>query len=354
MATSASFTDSLLSPLDRARTALFVRATRVAVLRLLLLQKQRRVPALLMAHAGVALLLAVVAPTLLLIVGPLVLGVPHVLSDLRYLVLRSALSRSLRWLLLGGCAALFGVRLLELLGWRGLARVELGVAGVLALTVVVVGAAQLRSWRTCGALLAVVALGGAGLLWPSSARLFLSHAHNVVALVIWAVLFSRSRGRALVVSLSILGVAALLLVTPLAWWGFRHGLPAAFGLQAFAAADALAPGVANTTLALGIVASFAFLQSVHYAVWLHAVPQETTRGEATLTFRMSWRGLVADFGKPALLIVTLLVVAVPLAGLLSPLRVQAAYLSLSAFHAYLELAALALLWVRADSSRTCS
>jgi hypothetical protein len=69
---------------------------------------------------------------------------------------------------------------------------------------------------------------------------------------------------------------------------------------------------------------------------------------------MSLRSLVADFGKPALLIVTLLVVAVPLAGGLAPLRVQAAYLSLSAFHAYLELAALALLWVRADPSRACS
>ena len=97
MATSATFTDSLLSPLDRARTALFVSAARVAMLRSLLLEKQRRVPALLLAHASVALLLAVAAPTLLLIAGPMVLGVPHVLSDVRYLVLRPASSRSLQW-----------------------------------------------------------------------------------------------------------------------------------------------------------------------------------------------------------------------------------------------------------------
>jgi hypothetical protein len=167
MATSATFTDSLLSPLDRARTALFVRAIRVAMLRPLLLEKQRRVPALLLAHAGAALLLAVVAPTLLLIVGPLVLGVPHVLSDLRYLVLRPASSRSLRWLLLGGCGALFGVRLVELLGVPALARLELGVAGAFAIGVVVLGAARLKSRRTWGAwcrvelcLLAVGALRG--------------------------------------------------------------------------------------------------------------------------------------------------------------------------------------------------
>jgi hypothetical protein len=354
MATPATLTGSLLSPLDRARTAFFVRATRVAVLRPLLLEKQRRVPALLLAHASVALALAVTAPMLLLIVGPLVLGVPHVLSDLRYLVLRPALSRPLRWLLLSGCGVLFGVRLAELLGVHGLARWELGGAGLLALSVVLLGATTLKSPRTLGALLLIVALSGAALRWPNAARLCLSHGHNVIALALWALVFSRSRRRALLVSLSVLVAVALLLATPLAWWGFRHGSQAALGLHAFAAAEVLAPGIADTTLALGVVSSFAYLQSVHYAIWLHAVPQEVTRGEGTLTFRMSLQSLIADFGKPALLLVTLLVVAVPLVGMLAPLRVQAAYLSLSAFHAYLELAALALFWVRADPSRTCS
>jgi hypothetical protein len=354
MATSAGFTDSLLVPLDRARTAVFVRAARVAVLRPLLLEKQRRVPALLLAHACVALLLAVTAPTLLLVLGPLLLGVPHVLSDLRYLVLRPALSRPLRGVLLGGCGALFGVRLLELLGVRDLVRLELGAAGLLALAIVTLGAPRLASRRTLGALLLIAALGTAAVLWPGVARLAVTHGHNVVALAIWGIVFCRSRRRALLVVLLILGAAALLVGTPLAWWGYKHGLPQAFGLHAFAAADALAPGISSAPLALGVVASFAFLQSVHYAVWLHAVPQEATRGDATLSFRMTLRSLVADFGKPALLLVTLLVVAVPLAGLVAPLRTQVAYMSLSAFHAYLELAALALLWVRGGQSHACN
>jgi len=142
----------------------------------------------------------------------------------------------------------------------------------------------------------------------------------------------------------------------------HHGSPilllcnscVAASLHAFAAADTLAPGVRDTALALGIVASFAFLQSVHYAVWLHAIPQEATRGEGTLTFRMSFRALVADFGWPMLALSTLLILAVPLAGLVAPLRAQATYLSLSAFHAYLELAALALIWVRGGEAGRAS
>jgi hypothetical protein len=347
MTTSVStFTDSLLSPLDRARTALFVRAARVGVLRPVLLEKRRRVPALVLAHASVALVLSLLAPTLLLVVAPLLLGVPHLLADVRYLVLRPAMPHRLRWLLLGGCAALISSRLLELLGVRGLPRVELAGAGLLTLAVIALGAPRLKSMRVVSALLLTSVLLAAALLWPSDARLVLGHGHNVVALVIWALVFCRSRTRALGLIAVILGSAALLIATPLAWWGFKHGLQAAFGLHAFAAADALAPRVTDASLALGVVASFAFLQSVHYAVWLHAIPQEATRGEATLTFRMSFRALVTDLGRPLLGVATLLVLSVPLAACFGPLRAQATYLELAAFHAYLELAALALFWVR--------
>lgn len=350
MTSATAFSDRVLFPLDRARTALFVRATRVTLLRSVLLHKRRRVPALLLAHAAVALVIAVLAPTFLLVVGPLLLGVPHLLADLRYLVLRPTLTRPLRGLLLLGCSSLFSLRLLELLGVPGLLRWELLVASLLTLGVVGLGAPQLRSLKVLGALLGTLALASAALLWPKSARLVLGHGHNVVALAMWAFMFCRSRRRALGVVALLLAIAAGLLATPLAWWGFRHGMQATLGLHAFAAADSLAPGVQNVTLALGLVASFAFLQSIHYAVWLHAIPQETTRGDATLTFRMSFNTLVSELGRPVLALAALLVIALPLAGCFAPLRTQATYLSLSAFHAYLELAACALFWVRGESA----
>lgn len=351
---ATTFTDSLLSPLDRVRSALFVRATRVALLRPVLLEKRRRVPALLLLHASAALVLSVLSPTLLLVAGPLLLGVPHVLADLRYLVLRSALSRALRRLLLAGCAALFLARLLEVSGAGAMARFELGGAALVTLGVIALAAPRAKSGRVLVAVAVTLSLAAAALVWPRSARLVLSHGHNLVALALWAFVFCRARRRALAVALVVLGGAVLLLTTPLAWWGFVHGLPSAFGLHAFAAADTLAPGVQDTTRALGVVSSFAFLQSVHYAVWLHAIPQEATRGEATLTFRMSFRALVSDFGWPLLAVSTLLILAVPLAGLVAPLRAQTTYLSLSAFHAYLELSVLALLWVRGAGERRAS
>lgn len=83
----------LMSRLDRARTALFLWASRVHPLRALVLKKERRVPALLLVHAALALVLALLAPALLLVVGPLLLGVPHLVSDVRQLALRPTLPR---------------------------------------------------------------------------------------------------------------------------------------------------------------------------------------------------------------------------------------------------------------------
>ena len=110
-----------------------------------------------------------------------------------------------------------------------------------------------------------------------------------------------------------------------------------------------------------IVSSFAFLQSMHYAVWLHAVPQEETRGNATLTFRMSARALRGELGAWGLAGAAVLCVGVPAAALYgSALSAKNLYLSLSSFHAYLELAAGAAFFVSGvkpaagSTSSTCS
>jgi hypothetical protein len=163
-------------------------------------------------------------------------------------------------------------------------------------------------------------------------------------LAFWAFGFAAQRKTALAWCGVVLALAGLLLVTPVAWWGYRHGLTQALGLSSWAAADGLAPFVRSPTLALGLVSAFAFLQSVHYAVWLHAVPQEATRGEGTLTFRMSLRQLRGEAGQHGAACLLLLFLALPLlATWLGALRTKELYLSLSTFHGYLELGAGAVL-----------
>jgi hypothetical protein len=349
---SLSSADAWLGPLDRVRTALFVRALSSAPLRAVLVDKRRRVPALLLVHASVAFVLSLLAPTLLLVLGPLLLGVPHLVSEVRYLVLRPSLGPGARRWLLGGAAVLLALRLSELLGFGAALRFELPLAALW-----IGGSAWLAApHRRDPCLLVVGALAAAfGVLaWlaPSTVRLVMAHAHNPLALGAWALIFSQAPRRALAVVLAVGLAALLLLVTPVAWLGFKHGVQSSFGLHGFVAADQLAPFAHSVPLALVVVASFAFLQSVHYAVWLHAIPQEATPGQGTLSFRMSFRALQGELGRWGLGVAALLVVAVPVAGVCAPLRTQSVYLSLATFHGYLELGALAIAWLnrRAFSS----
>jgi hypothetical protein len=282
--------------------------------------------------------------------GPLLLGAPHLLVDLRYLVLRPRLPAVARSWLLGGALLMFALRVVELAGFPALLRYELPLAALWVAVAAALGAPRLRDVRllVIGGL--AVAFAWAGWLLPSGLRLVMAHAHNAIALIIWALVFCHARRRALAVAAALAGATLLLLATPLAWCGFKYGLAQSFGLHAFTAADRLAPFVRSAPLALGIVASFAFLQSVHYAVWLHAIPQEATRGEGTLSFRMSFRALRSELGAWGLALAALLVVVVPLCGLVAPLRTQSIYLSLATFHGYLELGALSLWWLGRKTS----
>jgi len=350
MAASLTSAEEWLRPLDRARTALFTRALRVAPLRSVLVEKKRRVPALLLLHAAVALVLSVLAPTLLLVAGPLLLGVPHLLSDVRYLVLRPSLPRRARAWLLGGAAMLLALRVAELFGAASLLRYELPLCALWVTGSALLGTRRIRDPRLIVIASLAIAFAGVAVLAPSTVRLVMAHAHNVIAVAIWALAFCAARGRALAVAGVLGGAVLALLATPLAWLGFKHGLVQCLGLHSFLAAEQLAPFVRSTPLALGVVASFAFLQSVHYAVWLHAIPQEATRGEGTLSFRMSCRALQNELGRWGSLLALLVVVAVPVLGLVSPLRTQSVYLSLATFHGYLELGALSLWWLNRRTS----
>jgi len=339
-------TDTLVWPLDRARTRLFTSALKIGVLRGLLLDKRRRIAALLTLHAGAAFALSIFAPTLLLLFAPLLLGVPHLVADVRFLALRPQLGAHARAVLLGGSGLLLAWQVGQTLGMARADWAEVALAGGMLLAVTLAAARAATGWRVALVLAAALLLVGLGLIWPRAFRLGLSHAHNLVALGLWAFAFARRRRSAASLALGVLVLAALLLCTPLAWLGFSVGLRECFGLHAFGAADTLAPGVSSATLALGIVSSFAFLQSMHYAVWLHAVPQEETRGNATLTFRMSARTLRGELGAWGLGGAAALCVAVPAAALFGSARgVKDLYLSLSSFHAYLELAAAAAFFV---------
>lgn len=276
-----------------------------------------------------ALLLTCAAPLWLLLLAPLLLGVPHLLADLRYLVLQrpGGMTRTLALAILAPLAAMTLLRLGALAGSGAWPRLEIA-CGMAAILVGAVGGARQSHARGAFAL-ALVGLALLACADPAITQLLLAHAHNVVALL-WFLAWCQSRQVARA-TLLIYVVAALTLGLGLLPARIQ---PTAGTFTWSSLTDSLGPGL-DAPWADRLVLSYAFAQTVHYALWLWLIPGQR---------RQSGRGLRADLGgTPGLVLAAGACVLVPALALRDPTAVRSTYLSLALFHGWLELAVAAFL-----------
>lgn len=286
------------------------------------------------------LALTVLAPLWLLLLAPLLLGVPHVLADF-WCLFAAAPRRPAR-----GFAAAIAPPLLALTGLMALRacsgwslpRAEglLGVAAIAAAIATAGGGARARAlaWGVTG----LLALAAAA--FPRGLSLGFAYGHNLAAFALWRWFAAIRRPASGHVELFGLYAAAILALL----CGAFEPLTAAAGgnappLERFTLAEvsrALAPGL-EESWARGLVPAFAFTQAVHYAIWLHLLPSELRGGPESLA-PGAW---LRRAPRPILAGAALAAVAVPLLGLWRPVETREAYLSLAAFHGWLELAAAA-------------
>jgi len=337
-----------LVPLDRLRAAWFRALRATGLLEAVFARRERRLTALVMLHAPLALLLAIYFPVHLFILAPLVLGVPHLAADVRYLLLRRDLPRSVTLVLLSGCASLLALGLMPLSA-RAAARAELAIATGLLLLVIRLARTGANALRSAVAVVLTSATGAAACLFPEMARLILLHGHNLVALCLLLLLFPRSGLQLKVLSTLAGGLSACLALGAFAKFTLCSAGVRGFHLHVLALADSIAP-VASLNQAVGITCAYVFLQSVHYLVWLVLIPQQDLRTQATLTFQMSARSLVRDFGVVGVVGIGAVWLLVMVLGCFNPVRTQHGYLTLATFHIYLELGVLVHMWVRRRGS----
>lgn len=285
-----------------------------------------------------SLALTFLFPLWLMALGPLILGVPHLLADLRYLVIRPGLHRRpLLW-------AVCGVPILA----GGL---NLGVSVGLFATLGALLAAQAHSAgarfvRSVGIPLTLVLMGLAS-RWPEEARLLLAHAHNFIAVAVWW-FWRPYRPLWHAIPVVFFGFScALILSGTLEPWLVSSGVwswvPPGITLSRQLAS--LVPAGWQEDWGIRLVLLFAFTQSIHYAVWLRLMPEEDRQRPTPRTFRASAQALQGDFGTFPLLVVAVLCVGFLGASFLDLTRAREGYFGLALFHGYLELAAVAFLWI---------
>jgi len=343
--TGIGYIEACAAPLDRVRRATFRWASTVPALRAILYRRDRRLAVQASIGIAIGFALVVSAPVAVMAISPALLGVPHLASDIRYLVIRQNLPRWWLRAALGGCLALFALRLVDelALGGGATGRIEMILAGTWIAGAGVAGAAVSGAWRRLRVALPIVgALAVLGAVFPDTSRLVFAHLHNVVALVLWAFLF-RKRLWVAVAPFALIAIAIPLFLsgatTPLT---AQLGGDAAFGLSLAQVSSWLAPGC-GPDLAIGIALSYIFLQGIHYAVWLGWIPQEELPGQSTMSFKSSLRSVVRDLGTVGFWIVLGLMVVVLGASFVNLHGTRNLYLSLAVFHGYLELAMLCFL-----------
>jgi hypothetical protein len=334
--------EALAGPLDAARRGVLSAVTRSRGVARVVGRRDARIA--LLATAQVALLLAVTVakPVWLFVLGPIVLGVPHLAADVRYLVVRRGVARGVVVLACAASAVILALRALEVAHVRvaDAGSVEILVAAAWIAGALVAGARERgRRWPLLAlAPLAALALHASSHAWLT--RVVVAQAHNVVGIGAWLLLFRRDRRTALLPLAAIAaGTGLLLSGSTLTWTMQADGLEG-FGVNLWRVGSFLAPGGSATTGAAAVLV-FVFLQAVHYATWLVWIPQEELPGQGTFTFRMTGRALLRDLGVTGLALAVATAAVLAGAAAVDARAAVSAYMSLAAFHAYLELAMLA-------------
>jgi hypothetical protein len=294
--------------------------------------------------AAVALALAVLAPLATTAVALMAFGVLHNVLELRYIGGRfpSVTAGPLLRLLL---VLISGIVLVRVLGAGfGLA---LAVPAEIVLTYAVLAAAAVSGLLRRPSLLAAVLAGltvglFASLAWPAYHVVVITHLHNVIPLVFlwefaqaWPV--GRRRGFLAVQFGWLIVVPALILAGVFDRWlsGSATAAHLFHAPTSVVASGVLPPGASSDIVGARLLTVFAFMQLLHFLIWIWYLPRyapavtaEFERRLPELTPRRTWS---IGSGLAALL-----------AGLfvLDYAEGRAVYTTLASYHAFLELPVL--------------
>jgi hypothetical protein len=342
-----------LDMLDGVRRGLLRLSLGVTVLRSIVISRDRRLATQSVVSVLVLACATLCIPGLLLVAGPLLFGVAHVTGDVRHLVIRRNLPRAWIRVVAIAAVALMGLRVAELAAPFALpyARVEVLIGWAWVGAGVVAGALLARSVARgllAGAPVAFVLV--LSVHAPVLARALFAYAHNLVALVVWVALFRSRRLVAIPAIGAALAIGMLFASGVLVPWTHLDGpWGQRLVLESMAQSSTWPPRIA-----IGIGLSFVFLQAIHYMVWVAWIPQDDLCARGTATFRMTARAFQRDLGSVGVPLVLIAAIVVVVASLVRVHPTRAVYLSIAAFHGWLELAAVAFFAARGCVGSTAS
>jgi hypothetical protein len=306
--------------------------------------------------AGVMnLTLAAFFPLWVLVIGPVIYGVPHVLASIRYTHAShsSEASSGARFFnfvtLILASVAIF--RILTDLGYLPFSARATDWPELLSLIATFVGAAVIYRKRPLtilvgGTLVAfVVFLSWSLPIWTAGVLLL---AHNLIAFVYWILAAkSPSDRKTAVIATAIFSFVSGLILFGMfdrIWPVLDPQLSLTWaGLDYEYLGESILPWTKSYHAWFNAVVAYAFGQSMHYFVWLKAIPEQNYEHQTPPSFRRSFELLRQDFGGKFLMGFLLVALAIPAVWLFAQYpAARMVYFAVASYHGYLEIAGLCL------------
>ncbi len=310
-------------------------------------------------------------PLWVLAIGPLVWGIPHIFASLRYqneIAVRSSQAgprQDFRRALFFSCAVWAGITLFRLYTdvlqnlsvWDrthpGI--IEAGFAILLLAGLSHIFRRNLKQLLISAVILVPLTLA----LWhlPLAVSGILILAHNFVACIFWILAAKEDRDRKVAIGATFVFVAIHALVFMKAFDEIINLVPIAStlawsGMSIDGLGHMIVPWSDDLSVWYRSVSLYAFGQSIHYFIWLKAIPDLQTQTQIPTSIRTSWNFLKRDFGlKLAIAACALSLIPLGVWVFLSFEWAHNVYFAFASCHGYFEFAGLGLLAVKFGSSR---
>lgn len=293
----------MIAALDKTRARLLRLSFRVGWLERVYRSRALRLSFLFAISLAIALPCAVLLPVLPLLIGPLIAGPLHVLVS----------------------GSTIASRLRARVPWSRLTFTALLGAATVGFTAATLGGRNP---------LALAGVAGA----------VFALAHNFIAFAYWwRATKTGDERRAVAIAAALLACVTfgllwgafdpLLFLSPL-----NEHLPMLFYDLFSSLADAMS--TEWTTMTLRLLAAFALTQSMHYFIWLKAIPDQRAAREIPPSFSARWSALVRRLGAGGAFAVVLLCFSFVAIACVSLESATIAYFAFSGLHGWLEIAAL--------------
>lgn len=328
---------TLVSHLDRARGWLLRRTMRAAVLRHLYGRSAWRLGALFLLSSAFYLPVAVRWPDLLLVLGPFFWGYAHLVSSYWLVQTQPRFDRTRPFHFFAVATLLAFLLQLLVRHFAWLPEMPFGAWEVMVSAVTLLAArtvARSFSWREAASCL-IVNFAILRFAW-SEPVLFVGGVllvHNWIAFLYW-ILSARTRSR----RMTAIGATFVFgAIHALVFAGALDGFfPPANGIIGwYLASWSEHPVVWYRALVL-----YAYGISLHYFVWLKAIPESLHESERPHPFRRTWQELRTDLGPGTVRFVTALTVGGMALWAVRPAWGTAVYFGIASLHGWIEVAFL--------------